>query len=314
MINFRFHIASLIAVFLALALGVVMGSTVVQRAIVEGLRDQIDRVERNANARRDENAALSTENDRLNAYVTESAPYAVTGALTDQSVAILAERGIDEEAVKAQVELLQTAGARVGGILWLESAWNLADTGSADALRTATGATTRNERTLRADALDALALRLAQGAATGEADVLDSLAKAGFVNLEGPGDADVTAASFPGSGSRILFLGGPESAVTARGMTRELTSSLVAANAPTVVGEIYAESDGAPDRGTWLAPIRDDEQLSAAVSTVDDVDLVQGRVASALALSDLARAIVGSYGYGVGANSVLPPATVPVAR
>ena len=43
MINFRFHIVSLIAVFLALALGVVMGSTVIDRAIVDGLHDRIDR-------------------------------------------------------------------------------------------------------------------------------------------------------------------------------------------------------------------------------------------------------------------------------
>jgi Copper transport outer membrane protein, MctB len=314
MINFRFHIASLIAVFLALALGVVMGSTVVQRAIVDTLRQRIDDVERHANTQNDRNDALSAENDRLNLYVAESAPYAVRGALTDQSVAVLAERGIDEDAVKAQVALLQTAGARVGGILWLESAWNLTDKASADALRTATGSTTRNDRTLRSEALDALALRLAQGAAAGGADVLDNLAKGGFVNLEGPANADVTAASFPGTGSRILLLGGPGSTVTARGTALELTRSLVAANAPTVVGEVYQESDGAPDRGTWLAPIRSDDQLATAVSTVDDVDLVQGRVASALALGDLAQGVVGSYGYGVGAKSVLPPAAVPVAK
>ena len=314
MINFRFHIASLIAVFLALALGVVMGSTVVQRAIVQNLRAQIDRVERNADTQRTNNAALNTENDRLNLYVAESAPYAVSGALTNQSVAVLAYRGIDEDAVKAQVVLLQTAGARVAGILWLESAWNLTDSGGADALRTTTGSTTRSVRTLRAEALDALALRLAQGAATGQADVLDSLAKGGFVNLEGPANSNVTAASFPVAGTRILLLGGPASTITVPGTARQLTQSLVAANAPTVVGEVYKESDGAPDRGTWLAPIRSDDQLAAAVSTVDDVDLVQGRVASALALGDLAQGIVGSYGYGVGAKSVLPPAPVPVAR
>jgi hypothetical protein len=112
----------------------------------------------------------------------------------------------------------------------------------------------------------------------------------------------------------MLLLGGPESTVAARGTARELTRALVAASAPTVVGEVYAESDGAPDRGTWLAPIRNDEALAAAVSTVDDVDLVQGRVASVLALGDLATGVVGSYGYGIGAKSVLPPATVPVAR
>jgi hypothetical protein len=65
-----------------------------------------------------------------------------------------------------------------------------------------------------------------------------------------------------------------------------------------------------PERGTWLAPIRGDEQLSAVVSTVDDVDLVQGRVAATLALADLVGGVVGSYGYGLGATSAVPPATV----
>ena len=51
MINFRFHLASLIAVFLALAIGIVMGSTVVKEATVKGLRAEIHRVERSSNAR-----------------------------------------------------------------------------------------------------------------------------------------------------------------------------------------------------------------------------------------------------------------------
>ena len=51
MINFRFHLASLIAVFLALAIGIVMGSTVVKEATVKGLRSEIHRVERSSNAR-----------------------------------------------------------------------------------------------------------------------------------------------------------------------------------------------------------------------------------------------------------------------
>jgi hypothetical protein len=312
MINFRFHIASLIAVFLALALGVVMGSTVVQRAIVEGLRNRIDEVESNADDARAENRRLQREVDRLQEFSSSSAPYAVRDELTDQTIAVVAERGIDEEAVQAQVLLLQAAGALPPGILWLESAWNLAEEGQADALRTAIGSTTRNERALRAEALDALAIRLAQGAApSGETDVLDNLAKAGFVTLEGPGDSDVAAATWPGAGARTLLLGGPGSSITARSTGRDLTSSLVAASSPTVVGEVYVVGDEIAERGTWLAPIRLDEQLRAAVSTVDDIDLGEGRVAATLALADLARGIIGHYGYGAGAESPLP--VVPTA-
>src|ERR1700712_1176594 len=99
MINFRFHIASLIAVFLALALGVVMGSTVIDRAIVDGLRDRINTVEKNRDAERAENSQLKAERDSLNQYAEQSAPWAVDNQLLDQSVAIIAERGINEDVV-----------------------------------------------------------------------------------------------------------------------------------------------------------------------------------------------------------------------
>jgi hypothetical protein len=66
------------------------------------------------------------------------------------------------------------------------------------------------------------------------------------------------------------------------------------------------------DRGTWIAPIRNDDQLKTQVSTIDDVDLVQGRVASALALAVLARGVVGAYGIGAGAASTVP--AIPVAH
>ncbi|MSZ30566.1 MAG: copper transporter, partial [Actinobacteria bacterium] len=52
MINFRFHVVSIVAVFLSLALGIMIGSTVVDRAIVASLRNQIERVEANADAQR----------------------------------------------------------------------------------------------------------------------------------------------------------------------------------------------------------------------------------------------------------------------
>jgi hypothetical protein len=76
------------------------------------------------------------------------------------------------------------------------------------------------------------------------------------------------------------------------------------------VGEI--DGDDTTDRGLWLAPIRDDDRLRAAVSTVDDVDQVEGRVAATLALAALGRGVVGSYGRGAGADSSVP--SLPTVR
>ena len=89
-----------------------------------------------------------------------------------------------------------------------------------------------------------------------------------------------------------------------------LAHALVDADVPSVVGEDYVagESEDAPERGATVAPIRDDDILDATVSTVDDLDLVAGRVASVLAVEDLATGTVGHYGYGRGADQNIPAA------
>ena len=47
MINIRYHVISLVAVFLALAIGVVAGSTVVQRSVVDNLKSTQGHIEKN---------------------------------------------------------------------------------------------------------------------------------------------------------------------------------------------------------------------------------------------------------------------------
>jgi hypothetical protein len=47
--------------------------------------------------------------------------------------------------------------------------------------------------------------------------------------------------------------------------------------------------------------------LSKSVSTIDDLELVQGRVAATLALEVISNGAIGHYGYGPDASSPLPP-------
>lgn len=127
MINFRFHLVSLIAVFLALALGVVVGSTVIDRAIVDGLEARIDVVERNAEEVRSENDELRERLGELDDFVEQVAPYAIDEHLDGESVVVLAVRGIDEDAVRSVVGTLRQAGAEAPAILWLEPSWALVE-------------------------------------------------------------------------------------------------------------------------------------------------------------------------------------------
>ncbi|MGK2865185.1 MAG: copper transporter, partial [Mycobacterium sp.] len=78
--------------------------------------------------------------------------------------------------------------------------------------------------------------------------------------------------------------------------------------APHGSGTVLAGRDGSATGTAAVAVARSDAALSEAVSTVDDVDLVSGRITTALALSDLLRgAQSGRYGIGQGATSVTVP-------
>ncbi|MGZ8752607.1 MAG: copper transporter [Acidimicrobiia bacterium] len=317
MINFRFHLVSLVAVFLALTVGIVMGATVIDRAIVDSLNDRITAVSDRADERKAESEALSADVGRLNEFVGESQPFVVENRLTDVPVVVLATRGIDDAVVSSQVDVLRQAGAAVPAVIWLEESWALGDDRSANALGEALGEDSREAGTLRNAAWRVLAARLHNGKAIPEVnppaatsvvnpDALSALVDAGFLEVAGVTDGDVDLGAFPGSNARAVLLSAAGSAPG--NLLRSGARALSGAGIPTVVGEIYAGTTASTPRGRTLDPIRAGEPL-VGVSTVDDVELPEGRMAVALAGSDLGRQppVTGHYGYGDGATSALPP-------
>ncbi len=167
MINFRFHLVSLVAVFLALTVGIVMGATVIDRAIVDCLNNRIEAVKSKADERKKESELRAAEVDRLNEFVAQSQPYVVEGRLTDVPVVVIATRGIDADAVGKQVAVLRAAGAVVSGVVWLEDSWNLGDKAAAEKLGQAVGETSRDATTLRDTAWKELAGAAARRAGDG---------------------------------------------------------------------------------------------------------------------------------------------------
>ena len=310
MINFRFHIVSLIAVFLALALGIVMGATVVNRAIVDRLNSRIDTVEDNANKRKAESDQLRGEVGQLQQYIDGTKDFAIAGRLNGVSLATIATRGVDADAVKQTVQLAQQAGARAPGIIWLEGKLTLSDPDALRDLGELLGRPGQNAKTTREDAWNALAGRLASGSGTAAngRDVLTALADAGFISFEPVGEQgeNFSAASFGGGEGRVLLIDGTNGQVSANEVLAPLGTALASNRLGLVAGEVFAEKDGGPKRGALLSPIRGSDDLKQTVSTIDDMDQLEGRVASVLALADLGRNVVGQYGYGAGASKSAP--------
>lgn len=315
MINFRFHIVSIIAVFLALALGIVMGATVVNRAIVDRLNDRIDTVEANANKRKAESDQLRSEVGQLHGYIDSAKDFAVAGRLDGVTVATIATRGVDDDPVKQTVGLAQRAGAQNLGILWLEEKFTLGDNDALRQLGDILGRPADDAKTMREDAWSALATRLASGGGSnGNSDVLSALENGGFVKFETVGDqagANFSLATFPGANARVLLIDGTNGKLAGNEVLAPLTNALVANRVRVVAGEVFDEKDGGPDRGSMLASIRKNDALTQSVSTVDDLDLTEGRVTAVLALSDMSRNVVGQYGFGAGAQKSIPAWSIP---
>jgi hypothetical protein len=315
MINFRFHLVSLVAVFLALTVGIVMGAAVIDQAIVDGLNQRIDSVSARADERERENESLSGDVSRLEEYVEQSQPYVVERRLPEVPVVVVAVRGTNEDTVAEQVATLREAGAVAPGILWLEESWAM-DGDAAAVLAETLGETSDEPAARRDTAWRALATRLASGQEGGTTtppgtavgpDPLTALVEGGFVEIEAVGDRTIDPATFPGPDSQVVLLTSAGAAPGTGNLARVGARALADAGLPTVVGEVHDDSLDV-DRGATLGALREGDQL-AAVSTVDDVDLREGRIAVVLAAADLGRepAVTGHYGYGEGATRALPP-------
>ena len=140
---------------------------------------------------------------------------------------------------------------------------------------------------------------------------MERLSEGGFIAVDGD---DVDLAQYPTGRARALTITGTESAFSGTDVTLEVAQAFVDAEAPTVAGEVFVQQeeqqdgDAPPARGEAVASVRTSDTLAAIVSTVDDLDLMQGRVAAVLALQQIADGVVGHYGYGEGASSNRLPA------
>lgn len=362
MISFRFYLVTLVAIFLAVALGVAIGSTFAEPRLIENLRNQIDTVENNLDERVARIDELGSDIDELETYVDQSAPFAVETRLADQRVLVLAEDGVEEEDVERVVGRLRQGGADTEGVLWLEPAWATGD--GASSVASELGLATDDPSAVSTEALEALVqlARPAEDAPSGTdsttsttelagpsdpsepaeattvpstdapstvppettsttavpvltSDLVGVLDDAGWVRVQtiDPGESDPVVVVDDGAPDRlaVVLVSSPGSEIDPDGTAMAaIARQLVNADVLTVATEVWvdtADGDEESSRGSQVLAIRTDPELSTRVATVDDADLVQGQVGIVLALADLVDGVVGHYGYGDGAERVLPP-------
>jgi hypothetical protein len=325
MVNFRYHIISLVAVFLALGIGVVMGSAVIDRALVDNLEDQqiaiarrVDEVVAENQVLRDDLAELQARAQQLS---DEGSQRLLADSLTEVPVLVLAVRGVESEGLDDLVALLGTAGADYAGTLWFTARLGLAtDEERRDLARALGQRETMSAVAARELAIARVAAALTTGApavSTGTdgaegvgaggdgpgstADTIADLREAGFLDFDPPTSEPDQVAELVVPGTRVVLVSGPTAVVGDRVLSQPLVEALVGAGpAPVRVPVLAVEAftAGDPDRAEFTEPLRTDATLSSRLSTVNNIDDFAGRLAAVLTLQDLGTGSVGHYGRG----------------
>ncbi len=135
MIDFRYHLVSLVSVFLALAVGIVLGAGPLKEPIGASLQSQVDALRTDRDDLRGKLDAATGNIEKQNEFITTAAPELTGGILGDTKVSIVTGPQADPEQVEAVVNRIAEAGGTVAvDASFVDSTLSLAD--SAEFLQT----------------------------------------------------------------------------------------------------------------------------------------------------------------------------------
>src|SRR5207248_5579875 len=126
---------SLVAVFLALGVGIVMGATVIDRVTASELRTRLKEV----NAARHDRAQLEGQQRTMQRWIDQARGQLFHSNLKGVPVVVVGVRGVDRSSVDQLLDALVDAQADVRGALWLTKRLRLDNPGEVNALATAMG-------------------------------------------------------------------------------------------------------------------------------------------------------------------------------
>jgi hypothetical protein len=311
-ISLRSHAISLAAVFLALAIGVALGSGLLSNTLLSGLREDKQDMQNELNTLTDDKNRL---NEKLNAageFDAHMSPRILRDTLSDKSVVVFRTPDASDDDVEALSRVVGQGGGTVTGTVGLTQ--EFVDANSAEKLLSVVNSpivpagkqlsTASVDQGSQAGDLLGIAVLINKDPKVAAVDdaqrdaVLTALRDTGFLTY---GNQHIGPANI----ALIVTGGALGDDAGNRGAT---VARFAAGLAPHGSGSVLVGRDGSASGTAAVAVTRSDAALSAAVSTVDDVDTESGRITSVLALGDLIDGgRPGQYGIGQGAASVTIP-------
>lgn len=300
MISFRYHVVTIVAVFLALGLGILVGTTVVKQSVIDELRNQTDSLTKTAGQQRQENVTLRKEVSDLNSFLNAVQCSLTCQALAGRSVVLVTAQGVDVAEVDGVRRALRLSQATVPGVLQVTSRMGLKDQASRNKLAEILGVDpSLPPEDLIQQAASRLGTRLADGpSGTAETDLLTQLVAGGFVVEQDSAANGPTEIGAPDQ-AVVVLSGGPASpSAGPPDFFVPLVTSLVQAGHPVAAAET---SDTAYP---FVSLIRADATVDGQVVTVDNGETMQGRMALILGLRELLDSgSAGCRDFGVASDA-----------
>ncbi|MGH2676068.1 MAG: copper transporter [Actinomycetota bacterium] len=307
MISFRFHLVSLVGVFLALGLGVLTGTTVLNRGIVAQLENQTDRLAADSAGLREDVEELVALRDLWAAFGEEAREPLLAGRLGGSRVVVIAQDGTDDESIDGVLAALRAAAATpddVVGPITVTGRLSLrSESDRAELARIVGEEGSEDADLLRARAAGLLADRLSFGLTGGQ--VLEELLGAGFLIDEGRHLEEADLRAIGGPGQVVLALaGGPAtSALPPERFLIPLVENLAGDDALVAAGEPV---DGEEEEPPFVSILRSDGDLASRIATQDNLDQIFGQIGMVVAIEDLLGGVAGHYGVKDGATRPFP--------
>jgi hypothetical protein len=316
-IDFRYHLVSIVAVFLALAIGIVVGSTALKPAVLSGLQKTANAEKKRIDALYAQNRQIQNQLGAAQSYAQAGEHLALNGLLDGQRVVLVTAPGFPGAVVTGVTSALTVAGATVSGQVQLQSQFFA--TGTQSDLDTLNRQLTPAGVTLRPGSQQAQAAQLIASAiltkngpadpAPGVADaagkaILSGYAAGGFLSTSGTPAARATLAV-------VIIPGTPPAASVTSSASQTLVTVAqqlnLADNGTVVAGQLAGSGPGSAI-DVMRSAGRPDH-----FSSVDDADTAIGQIVVAQALyEEMTAGRSGNYGSLASATAAAPsPAPTP---
>lgn len=273
----RYHVISLVAVFLALGIGILLGVTVVERGLISEQKAQIKSLRKTFDEIKEKNAQLNDDLTAYKRFADETKKYMISGRLVGRQFALLTAMNPDLASQNSVMSGITEAGGSVPVVVDIAGSGAYKDQ-----------AVVANLNTLFAMQGDARAVRdrvyaevVNQLRTASNVGIMATLEKLGVLKMNG-------TLQSPMSGG--ILLGGIESDSLDRSDV-PLIKSFQAAGFPLV----GVAGTGTPD--FVLITYKEN-----GISTVDHIETVPGQVAVVLVLEGRG----GNFGSGESAGRLMP--------